>query len=227
MAPLPPGSQLAAKILAALFMLILASLLAAVPVWSAAAVRPDEVAIAGVRIGMTANDALVRLRSTASAVRILRAPCVRDYILAKRAGRPMEEVLTNCIVGLLVTKGQEHLHVTLVEDFPSKPGATVVTSVSLSSFSPSFPAGSADVLSLIASLGVPSLTDRPKNWTIAIWCSGVCSSIQKEINDPRAAPYVYLRRGQGGGLTLMAQKYDYARYLAMRSYLAKQGIVLR
>lgn len=189
-----------------------------------AATSVHDLQVAGVRIGMTSSAALTALRQNGIAARPLMRQCVHDYVETAATHKPLEAAPRHCVGGLIWTGNGMMLHVNLVEDMPARPGTTVVFEVSLNSIGSNATVDSVIARKALQGLGAPTLTEGKQPWTAAMWCSDQCTSIERQTANTRSAPYLYVQRDSGGGLTLMAQGFEFARYSAARAKLYAHGI---
>jgi hypothetical protein len=170
---------------------------------------------------MTVAQAFAALREHGIAATARKGPCVSDIVRASRQGTGAREQ-ANCVTVLQARPNNELLIVTFVEDFPANPGTSVVGGLGLNALgTSSFPKGSKLAEEALRGIGPPTLTDGA---LIAVWCAQHCDSISAAMQSPRAGPLLYLRRGQGGGISVQDEQYSFPRVDAARRYLRARGL---
>jgi hypothetical protein len=178
--------------------------------------------IAGVNIGMTASQALAALREHGITATTRKGLCVSDIVRAAKQGARAQEQ-DHCVSELRARPDDELIIITFEEDFPANPGTSVVGGLALNALgtSSAFPTGSKLAEETLMRIGAPTLTDGS---LIALWCAQRCDSIAAATQSTRAGPLLYLRRGQGGGISVQDEQYSFPRVDAARRYLKARGI---
>jgi hypothetical protein len=153
---------------------------------------------------------------------IRKGPCVSDIVRAAKEGARGQEQ-GHCVSELQARPDDELVIITFEEDFPANPGTSVVGGLALNALgtSSSFPTGSKLAEETLRGIGAPTLTDGS---LIALWCAQHCDSIPASIQSTRAGPLLYLRSGQGGGISIQDEQYSFSRVDAARRYLKARGL---
>jgi hypothetical protein len=133
--------------------------------------------IAGVRIGMTAEKALMALRrdGRVSDVKLARGRwCVADY-LADQA-HPGTVTSGHCPSGISAKFAGGSLLVFMVEDVTRKPGTGIVTGVAVN-----YPQDARPITAIAASAGRPTVIDgKQQMWCFDFACSGFSDALGRK-----------------------------------------------
>ena len=176
-------------------------------------------AIAGLHLGMTADEALAALRGRHLTVRATYRPCLSDYLAQHRKVVSIEG-RGRCLKSLTASYGGGDLQVFLSEDLPNHPGRTRVATLALNYVSGS------TISMVMRQAGTPSLTDGKRPWIVAMWCFGFkCTDMDRTLNQRSAGPWLLVQRGAGAGLTLADNRLDTGPLLLKT--LAQHGVRLK
>ena len=176
--------------------------------------------IAGLHLGMTADEVMSTLRAHGGDPDIAPKPCLAD-LLAQRS-RTVTTIARygSCVGSISERYAGGDLLLWFSEALPSRPGTSVLTEIALN-----YPSDQRVLSDVARRAGKPSLTDGSNPWTVAMWCYGFrCTDMDSVILDPHSGPFLSIHVGCCLVVTDTEARTKYGSALA--DALASRGVTI-
>ena len=176
--------------------------------------------IAGLHLGMTADDAMSTLRAHGGDPDIAPKPCLVDLLAQRSKVVSTIARYGSCVGSISVRYAGGDLLLWFDEALPAHPGTSVLTEIALN-----YPSDQRVLSDVARRAGKPSLTRGGNPWTVAMWCYGfTCTDMDNVILDPHSGPILSIHAGCCLVVTNAEARTQYGS--ALSDALASRGVTI-
>jgi hypothetical protein len=189
-------------------------------------------ALRGLQLGMTSQQVRRVFYAQHKVItKIVKDRCVSDFLQQKRKHLSDSKAPTHCVSKIDAPDKYGALNLSFVEDFPTRPGIVVLSTISIDP-DPHKSRQISDLRIFAHNIfGKPSFINTnknpdPDNWLSEAWCTESCRSLNQMLvtGDFRYRSVAAL--GKDGKLLISDGEYYSMRYENMTRYLAARGIMI-